>query len=72
MSATAKMGFGMMVQTLKSSGLADKMAREVAFENLAKMIEDEELKIVNNSLLVTEKGQLWLKKQIADGRGTAN
>lgn len=37
MSEPAKMGFGLMVQTLKSSGLIDTRAREVAFELLAKM-----------------------------------
>ena len=56
MSAPAKMGFGLMMRTLKSSGLAESKAREVAFEYLAKMVEDGELEIADNSLLVTEKG----------------
>jgi len=72
MSAPAKMGFGLMVQTLKSSGLAETRAREVAFEYLAKMVEDGGLEIADNSLLVTEKGQMWLKGQMAAGRGRAN
>ena len=72
MSAPAKMGFGLMVQTLKSSGLSDTRARETAFEQLAKMIEDGELEIADNSLLVTEKGQQWLKQEMAAGRGTTN
>jgi hypothetical protein len=72
MSEPAKMGFGLMVQTLKSSGLPDAKARETAFEQLAKMVEAGELEIADNSLLVTEKGQRWLKKEMAAGRGTAN
>jgi hypothetical protein len=72
MSAPAKMGFGLMMQTLKSSGLADAKAREVAFEYLAKMVEAGELEIANNTLLVTEKGQQWLNREIAAGRGRSN
>jgi hypothetical protein len=72
MSAPAKMGFSLMVQTLKSSGLAEAKAREVAFEYLAKMVEAGELEIVDNSLLITKKGQQWLKQEMAAGRGTAN
>jgi hypothetical protein len=72
MSAPAKMGFGLMIQALKGSGLPEAKAREVAFEDLAKMVEAGELEIVDNSLLVTEKGRLWLKQEIAAERGRAN
>ena len=72
MSEPAKMGFSLMVQTLKSSGLPDARARETAFEQLAKMVEAGELEIASNSLLVTEKGQRWLKQEIAAGHGTVN
>ena len=72
MSAPAKMGFGLMIQTLKSSGLAEAKAREVAFEYLAKMVEDGELEIADNSLLVTKKGQRWLKREMAAGCGKSN
>lgn len=72
MSTPAKMGFGLMVQTLKSSGLPDTRARETAFEQLAKMVEDGELEIADNLILVTEKGQRWLKREMAAGRGKSN
>jgi hypothetical protein len=72
MSEPAKMGFGLMVQTLKSLGLPDAKARETAFEQLAKMVEAGELEIADNSLLVTEKGQQWLERERAAGHGSAN
>jgi hypothetical protein len=72
MSAPAKIGFGLMMQTLKSSGLAESKAQQLAFEYLAKMVENGELEIVDNSLLVTKKGQQWLKQEIAEGRGREN
>jgi hypothetical protein len=72
MGEPAKMGFGLMVQTLKSSGLPDTKAREIAFEQLAKMVEAGELEIADNLLLVTEKGRLWFEREKAAGRGTTN
>lgn len=72
MSEPANVGFGLMVQTLKSSGQSDTLARQTAFEHLANMVEAGELEIAGDSLLVTEKGRQWVERARAKGFGAEN
>ena len=72
MTAPAEMGFKLVLQTWRNTGLTDNVAREVALTQLAIMIAEGELQIADNLLVVTKTGRQWLERQSPERHGRGN
>src|ERR1041384_895154 len=67
MDAATTMGFGLIVQTWRNTGLSDARAREMALTQLALMVIEGDLQIADNIVIVTEQGRRWQARQTTGG-----
>ena len=72
MTAPVEMGFKLIVQTWRNTGLTDDRAREVAWTQLAVMVAEGDLQTGDNLILVTEQGRRWLEREAGKRKNTGN
>jgi len=67
-----EVGFALMVQAWKEANLNDAEAREMALIQIALLVCDGDLEIINNTVVISQTGKRWLDQLAKTGLGQNN